>query len=281
MIRKTMATREQMSITEQIMYSTVRIECEGADNGIYTGTGYFFLFKYDGESSIPVVITNKHVVEGMKKGTLIFTISKDKEPDDTKHISICFEGFESLWKKHPDQTVDLCAMPLAPIKYAAKEQGIDIFYIPFSFSAIPGEEELNSLVAMEEIVMIGYPNGIWDKTNNKPIFRKGITATHPCFDYNGRKEFMIDAACFPGSSGSPVLILKENPWREKDGRINIGGVKFFLMGTLYAGPQYTSAGEIFIEKIPTVNKPIVLTNIPNNLGFVIKSERIKELELLF
>jgi V8-like Glu-specific endopeptidase len=280
-----MATREQMSITEELMYSTVRIECESADNAICTGTGYFFLFKYDGERSIPVVITNKHVVEGMEKGTLIFTKANigtnGKEPDDTNHVRLSLDKFESYWIRHPDETVDLCAMTLVPFLEIAKEQGINIFYSPFGISLIPGEEELNSLVAMEEIVMIGYPNGIWDKVNNKPIFRKGITATHPCFDYNGRKEFVIDAACFPGSSGSPVLIINENPWREKDGRINIGGRRLFLMGTLYAGPQYTSTGEIFIEKIPTANKPIVLTNIPNNLGFVIKSERIKELELLF
>ncbi len=44
--------------------------------------------------------------------------------------------------------------------------------------------------------MIGYPNGIWDEANNMPIIRRGITATHPNFNYNGKPEFMIDAACF-------------------------------------------------------------------------------------
>jgi len=276
-----MPTREQMSITERLMYSTVRIECEGADTAIYTGTGYFFLFKENGIRSIPVVITNKHVVEGMKKGTLIFTISKDKEPDDTNHVRLSLDKFESYWIKHPDENVDLCAISLVPFFNAAREQGIDIFYIPFSFSIVPGEKELNTLVAMEEIVMIGYPNGIWDEVNNKPIFRKGITATHPCFDYNGRKEFLIDAACFPGSSGSPVLIINDSPRIEKDGVLSLGSIRIFLMGTLYAGPQYTSKGDIHIVKIPTSSKPIVLTDIPNNLGFVIKSERIRELELLF
>jgi len=34
-----MATREQMSLAEQLMYSTVRVECVGADTATYIGTG--------------------------------------------------------------------------------------------------------------------------------------------------------------------------------------------------------------------------------------------------
>ena len=46
------------------------------------------------------------------------------------------------------------------------------------------------------------------------------------------------------------------------------------MGTLYAGPQSTATGEIKIINVPTVQTPITLSSIPNNLGFVIKLERI-------
>ena len=34
-----------LSISEQLQYSTVRIECEHSDRGMSTGTGYFFRFK--------------------------------------------------------------------------------------------------------------------------------------------------------------------------------------------------------------------------------------------
>ena len=59
------------------------------------------------------------------------------------------------------------------------------------------------MVGLEAIVMVGYPNGLWDKTNNLPIFRKGVLASDYKYDWNGKKEFLIDALCFP----DPVVRL--------------------------------------------------------------------------
>ncbi|HGH6417174.1 TPA: hypothetical protein ACJL3H_000522 [Neisseria meningitidis] len=121
--------------------------------------------------------------------------------------------------------------------------------------------------------MIGYPNGLWDSKNNLPIFRTGITATHPAIDFEGKKEFMIDVACFPGSSGSPVFKYIPAGLRkiENDGFAITADETFKLMGILYAGPQQTISGEIYIT---TVNKPISVSSIPINLGFVIKAEKL-------
>ncbi len=274
----------ELSLTEQLSYSTVRIECEYTDGNIGTGTGYFFRFKNNKENNnyIPVVITNKHVIEGSKKGRLIFTkANAQHEPLDKEHFNLFFENFETFWIKHPDPDVDLCSMPIAPFLNEAKTRNENLFFIPLEMSLIPSNEQLIALSTLEEIIMIGYPNGIWDSVNNKPIFRKGVTATHPALDYNGKKEFLIDAACFPGSSGSPVFLLNEGGYMDKKGNTYLGSRRFFLLGTLYAGPQYTAKGEIEIIDVPTSQKPIALSRIPNNLGFIIKSERIKELESLF
>ena len=52
---------------------------------------------------------------------------------------------------------------------------------------IPAQADLESLDAIEEIVMIGYPNGLWDSVNNMPIARRGITATPVYLNYEGKK----------------------------------------------------------------------------------------------
>jgi V8-like Glu-specific endopeptidase len=271
-----------LSISEQLTYSTVRIECELKTGGISTGTGFFFNFLEDKENKthVPVVITNKHVVKNATKGKIIITKANDKgEPLDTQHFSVSFENFESFWKLHPEADVDLCAMPIAPFLNEANKKGEKLFYIPFTKDLLLTEKHKEELSAIEDVLMIGYPNGIWDAVNNMPILRKGSTATNPLYDYNGKKEIMIDIAAFPGSSGSPVLIFNEGGYRDKKGNTYMGTSRVILLGILYAGPQATAAGEIIMS--PNLQKPMTISKIPNNLGLIIKSERILELEELF
>lgn len=271
-------------MSEQLMYITVRIECQYANGTNGTGTGFFFRFLENKETGehIPVVITNKHVVSGSVKGRLIFCLRKANGlPDDSNHFAMYVDGFEKFWRMHPDKNVDLCAMPIAPLINLAKGQGKELFYLTLDASVLPDKKLLEDMSALEDIVMVGYPNGIWDSRNNKPIFRKGITATDVIFDYCGRKEFVIDAACFPGSSGSPVMIFNQGMYTDKRGNTYAGVSRIKLLGVLYAGPQAVAQGEIHTVKIPTVDKNIAISMIPNNLGFVIKAERILELEKLF
>lgn len=144
---------------------------------------------------------------------------------------------------------------------------------------LPTANDLGNLMAIEEVVMVGYTNGIWDHVNNMPVFRRGVTATHPNADYCGRKEFMIDAACFPGSSGSPVLLYNFGNYSDRKGNTIIGS-RIKLLGILYAGPQHTATGEIAIQTIQTVSKPVAISRIPNNLGVIIKAERLKDFEAI-
>lgn len=271
-----------LSLSEQLTYSTVRIECELKSGGISTGTGFFFNFLEDKEkkSHVPVVVTNKHVIKDAKKGKLIITKANDKgEPIDTAHFTLAFDDFETFWRLHPDADVDLCAMPIAPFVNEANKRGDKLFYIPFSKDLLPTEKHKEELTALEEVLMIGYPNGIWDSVNNMPIFRRGSTATNPMLDYNGKKEIMIDIAAFPGSSGSPVLIYNEGGYRDKKGNMYMGANRIILLGVLYAGPQATATGEIVMS--PNLQRPMAISKIPNNLGLIIKAERIIELEELF
>ncbi|KTD63290.1 putative Peptidase, trypsin-like serine and cysteine [Legionella santicrucis] len=184
-------------------------------------------------------------------------------------------NFESKWIKHPDPNVDLAALPIAGLLNQTTASGKKIFFMPIDDSLIPESEVITNLNGIEDIIMIGYPNGIWDQINNLPIVRRGITATNPKHDYNGLPVIIIDCACFPGSSGSPVLILNQGSYPDSKGNLSIGNRIIFL-GVLYAGPQHEAEGEIRIIETPLQQVPISLSRIPNNLGFVVKSEKIKD-----
>lgn len=272
-----------LTISERLSYSTIRIECSFNNGNIGTGTGFFFNFLENKETNVfvPVIITNKHVIHEAIKGKIIFTkANENNEPIDTEHVTVNFDNFGKLWTYHDEDNVDLCALPIAIILKQLDVTNQKIFYTPLIKQLIPNKEILDDTTALEEILMIGYPNGIWDTHNNKPILRRGITATHPKFDYCGRKEIMIDAACFPGSSGSPVFILNEGIFKTKNIPLSKGDRVIFL-GVLYAGPQHNVHGQIEIVDVPTSQKPIAISRIPNNLGIIIKSERILELEKKF
>jgi hypothetical protein len=162
-----------LSISEQLTYSTVRIECELKTGGISTGTGFFFNFHEDttNNTHVPVVVTNKHVIKNAAKGKLIITKANEKgEPVDTQHFTLAFDNFESFWRLHPEADVDLCAMSIAPFVNEAAKRGDKLFYIPFTKNLLPTDKHKEELTAIEDVLMIGYPNGIWDSVNNMPIF---------------------------------------------------------------------------------------------------------------
>jgi hypothetical protein len=220
------------------------------------------------DKNVPVIVTSRHVVKGVKQGAFILTSAKaDGTPDLKNHIPVRIDNFEQQWLLHPDANIDLAIMPIAPLLNQAAKQGIKPFFKTFNKGLIPTEDQLKELTAVEDILMIGYPNGIWDRANNYPIFRKGITATHPANKYEGRDEFMIDAACFPGSSGSPVFLYNVGNYVSKQGATVIGS-RFYFLGVLYGGPQYTIAGKVQIVTIPERQEPVAVVSIPNNLGNV-------------
>lgn len=274
-------TTGNLTPVEQLAFSTVRIETDLSNGDIGTGTSFFYALKQQEDGrNIPVIVTNKHVIKDTIRGRFRITLKNSEGlPDIGNHINIELDSFESRWVNHPDD-VDLCVLPIAPLLRAAQEQGKNLFYITLDKNLLPTDEDYDSIFGMDDITMVGYPNGIWDEINNFPVFRKGITATNPKYDWNNKKEFLIDCACFPGSSGSPVLLINIGGYLSRES-FRMGGTRIKLLRVLYAGPQYTATGEIEIIDVPVAQRSILISGIPNNLGIVIKSELLKDFDSVF
>jgi hypothetical protein len=270
-----------LSPAEQLAHSTVRIECELIDGSAGTGTGFFYSLNKSGDQYVPVIVTNKHVVENAIKGKFLLT-SRDANgmPQVGSFKSFELDNFQSRWVPHPNPSIDLCVMPIAPLLIEAEQRNETFFFATLDKSLIPEQTDVDDMVGLESVTMIGYPNGLWDEVNNLPIFRKGVLATDYKRDWNGRKEFLIDAACFPGSSGSPVMLFEIGSFQTKKGNF-MGASRIKLLGVLYAGPQHTVTGEIKVVQVPTQQKAISLAGIPNNLGIIIKSELLLDFEGMF
>lgn len=267
----------KMSMSEMITYSTVLIRCKYSNGTSGSGTGFIINLCKNKENNtcIPVLITNNHVVENSIETVFEFCIADTEgNPIDTNPFSFHYKG--NAWIHHPDNNVDLCCLLLGEALNRLNKQNIKVFYIPLETNIIPTQNQLNALSAMEDVVMIGYPIGISDIYNHKPVIRKGITSSHPRKDYQGRKETLLDIAAYPGSSGSPIFILNQGAFATQKG-ISVGNRVFFL-GILYGGHEFSLAGTLHFSTLPNI--PVPVTQIPINLGLMIKAERIFEFEEL-
>ena len=260
------------SMSSQLVFCTVRIEGTMPNGECSVGTAFFFSFQY-GNSKIPVLVTNRHVVNGCSQGEfLLHEAAQDGKTPLGSSFAVTLDRFEERWFEHPNKDVDLCVMPVAPLWEAANSQEKSIFRIELTEQQIPSDETLASLVALEDVIMVGYPIGLWDSTNNLPILRRGITASHPSVDFEGRSEGMIDIAAFSGSSGSPVVILNEGSYSTPGGIVL--GSRFLFLGILHGGPQYAADGALEIVQIPTVQTHRISVFIPVHLGAYIKSRAL-------
>ncbi len=228
---------------------------------ISTGTGFFFNYE-----NADFFITNKHVVEDAVTISIPVHRATQGRPQyvylgEQKDYSI--NPIDLIG--HADPDVDLCCVEANKIFNGVNKS--DYFYLPIpAVAVVDDSKQLNRMPASIGVAMIGYPNGIWDKKNGLPIIRKGTTATHPAVPFNNRDEVVLDMACFPGSSGSPVMYYEPGYF---------ASAQRFL-GILYAGPTIDADGQILVTKIPTSTKNFVTVQTMMHLGYVITGKKIRD-----
>lgn len=266
-------TNEDLS--ELITYSTALINVDMFNKTVPSGTGFFInLCNSEDNSCIPVLMTNKHVIEGTTSFSFDMCHMDEKgKPIDTQVETYKFNN--TGWIMHPSPDVDLCCFPIGRIANSKTSNGFHPYYRTFSTDLIPNQKQLSDFNAIEDIFMVGYPTGVFDHHNHKPVFRKGITATHLKHNYCGKKEFLIDCPCFKGSSGSPIFMLNQGSYHDKNTSSIVIGSRFHLLGVL---SKTHLANLIEVEKC-SMDANFVYT-IPNNLGIVIKAELILDFETI-
>lgn len=265
----------KLTIGEKLQHVTCLIRTNTG-----TGTGFIYNIAQNEKVSIPMLATNRHVIEGATEISFRMTVCKDDgDPDFGNEVE--FTMSIDHWKMHPDSQVDLAMAAIGGLLQQATDVGKRPFYIPLAADLIADESYLKNMDAIENILMIGYPTGIFDQANNLPVTRRGITASRIGLRYNGRAEFLIDCACFPGSSGSPIFQFDTGPELTRSGSMNMGGVRFKFLGILWGGPIYNVNGEIVAVPIETAIKAVPVTSIMTNLGFCIRATELAGFEAVF
>jgi hypothetical protein len=265
-----MAQIQPITTYEYLLYTTVRLELPLLNGEVSVGTGFIYDHQAQNGQKIPLLVTNKHVIKDSKEVKVRFH-QRDVTASRwavSGYVDLAFPLAESAWTGHPNPDVDLVGIRLSTFQWhaAAKQQEIAVFGLGPRF--IP--DDLSAFDAVEDIVMLGYPRGLWDSSNNYPLVRRGITSSHPGIDFEGKPEIAVDMACFPGSSGSPVLLPYE-PSRAKRVAFFDETRLFAFLGVLFSGPQHPVPGQV---RIPSPVLIETVSVIPMNLGFMIKAREI-------
>jgi hypothetical protein len=214
-------------LSTQLLFTTVPIWTETLTGERSSATAFIYNVPVPGKSdqSVPLLITNNHVVANAKRAMIEMVERDGDKPIRDKRVRV--ELPPELLQQNVSPELDIALIPLGAALNQLESVGRPAFFRSITPEIIPSGEAVSELAAMEDIVFIGYPSGLRDETNSNPLIRRGITSTPVWNDYHGRPTFLIDAGVFPGSSGSPVFILNQGAYATKDGLI-VGSRILFL-----------------------------------------------------
>lgn len=150
---------------------------------------------------------------------------------------------------------------------------VDGLPISIPESLVPTSGRLDSLAAIEDVLMIGYPKGFGDSVNNLPIVRRGTTATPAYLNYNGLPQFLVDIPIYTGSSGSPIFIYNSN-YVDKKGTM-VFAIRSILLGIVVQSQDYVAKGSVLSSKKIKLKTETLL---PFGIAVVIKSSELMGLK---
>lgn len=262
--------RSVETVADQLFFTTVYIEAV-VSGGVSTGTG--FVVNYQTSAGyIPILVTNKHVLGDFTEVTFRMVASENGAPSQrATQITVSSIVPGQTWVGHPDSNVDIAVMPFGEVMTAMANSGAAPFFRAFGPENFLTQDQADELDGIEQVLFVGYPNGLFDTASWMPIVRRGQTATPIYNDYRGQPSFLIDASVFPGSSGSPVVIYDRGMYVTRSGTTNIGS-RFYLAGIVAAVHTREVLGQIIL----TQGTPAAAFNDMIDLGIVYKAGAIQE-----
>jgi len=186
-----------VDITVDLIGATVELEQPLGPGMRTVGTGFLIADPAPDGTPRIVLVTANHVLARMKgdKATVGFrTEQADGSWLFTPTKLTIRSGGKELWRRHPTRDVAVITITVPP-EFAKAA-------IPLNWLA--GDLERYSVTPGEEMMTLGFPQGLSSNTAGFPILRAGRVASYPIGPSSAFPTFLLDFRVFPGNSGGPV-----------------------------------------------------------------------------
>jgi hypothetical protein len=188
-------------LSVELIQATVQVEQPLGDGTRSVGTGFLISDPTADGKPRTVLVTANHVFAKMPGpiATIGFRIQNadgswryDPEPLRIR------EGTRELWTRHPDRDVAVIAI-VAPPGFAKAA-------IPETWLASDDTFDKYAVGPGDELLALGFPEGLSANDAGFPILRSGRVASFPLEPSTAFPTFLLDFNVFPGNSGGPVYM---------------------------------------------------------------------------
>ena len=189
-----------VDLTVQMINATVQID-QPLGNGTRTvGTGFLVQAPTPDGQPRTVLITAGHVLNRMPNADARigwrFQDASGTWKYQPQPLQIRAYG-KPLWTRHPTRDVVAIAVN-APPQFAQAA-------IPLSWLADETSFDRYGIGVGDEMLALGYPEGLASNRAGFPILRVGRLASYPLSPVREFPTFLLDFRVFPGNSGGPVF----------------------------------------------------------------------------
>jgi hypothetical protein len=202
-----------------------------------TASGFFYYY-----SGTLHLVTSRSVIEqhelGVRPEELRLRLHND--PDDlTQHeeirVPLLADG-EPVWQEHPTRAheVDLITVELDGDK-------LELQFVIRAFSILDQVPRDMDLSLGENVLVVGYPVGLFDELHSLPIVRSASIASIYPVPFKGQPLGVIDASLPPSTAGAPVITRGATTVRTQDGQTTVvGSSENYLAGIHSARSPFMS-----------------------------------------
>ena len=160
--------------------------------------------KHDKNSYMLWLVTNKHVLKGLRAIHIKFNSANEPDSKDYK-VNLIARNGKPYWIGHPDENIDVAVIFISANILRQDSRSFSYF---MSDRHIMNKKNLidNKITEGDSVFVLGFPMGLVSQERQYVICRGGCIARIRDFLDNKSSDYMIDSPVFPGNSGGPVII---------------------------------------------------------------------------